>query len=179
MFVRQSYPTHCWRYHLWIVSSDGKSRDEKWCTHSALSGSPQSRNFEDPLFFCVSFLYCCETRLRNEKYLFCLRCLKTLVPLADSNSGSCFCYGEVWYFFPLSFFIIGPESDHWLCLSLTHWLTHWLTNCRLVNLIDVTLAYEDASSELVEVVTVADDSDEDRVGNSLLPIWKLRFGHKA
>ena len=43
----------------------------------------------------------------------------------------------------------------------------------------MTLAYEDASSELVEVVTVADDSDEDRVGNSLLPIWKLRFGHKA
>ena len=43
----------------------------------------------------------------------------------------------------------------------------------------MTLAYEDASSELVEVVTVADDSDEDRVGNSLLQIWKLRFGHKA
>ena len=43
----------------------------------------------------------------------------------------------------------------------------------------MTLAYEDASSELVEVVTVADDSDEDRVGNSLLQIWKLRFGNKA
>ena len=22
---------------------------------------------------------------------------------------------------------IGPESDHWLCLSLTDWLTNWLT----------------------------------------------------
>jgi len=43
----------------------------------------------------------------------------------------------------------------------------------------VTLAYEDAYSKLVEVVTVADVSDEDRVGNSLLQIWKLRFGHKA
>ena len=54
-----------------------------------------------------------------------------------------------------------------------------LTHCRLVNLIDVTLACEDASSKLVEVVTVADNDDENRVGNSLLQIWKLRFGHKA
>ena len=38
--------------------------------------------------------------------------------------------------------IIGPESDHWLCLSLTHWLTDSLTDCRLVNLIDVTLAWK-------------------------------------
>ena len=30
-----------------------------------------------------------------------------------------------------------------------------------------------------EVVTVADVDDEDRVGNSLLQIWKLRFGHKG
>ena len=54
-----------------------------------------------------------------------------------------------------------------------------LTDCCLVNLIDVTLACEDAYSKLVEVFTVADVSDEDRVGNSLLQIWKLRFGHKA
>ena len=58
-------------------------------------------------------------------------------------------------------------------------VTNWLTDCRLVNLIDVTLACEDAYSKLVEVLTVADDSDENRVGNSLLRIWKLRFGHKA
>ena len=43
----------------------------------------------------------------------------------------------------------------------------------------MTLACEDANSKLVEVVTVADVSDEDRVGNSLLQIWKLRFGHKT
>ena len=43
----------------------------------------------------------------------------------------------------------------------------------------MTLAYEDGNSKLVVVVTVADVSDEDRVGNSLLQIWKLRFGHKA
>ena len=38
---------------------------------------------------------------------------------------------------------------------------------------------EDTYSKLVEVVTVADVDDEDRVGNSLLQIWKLRFGHNA
>ena len=43
----------------------------------------------------------------------------------------------------------------------------------------MTLACEDAYSKLVEVVTVAGVSHEDRVGNSLLQIWELRFGHKA
>ena len=47
-----------------------------------------------------------------------------------------------------------------------------------MNLIDVTLACEDAYSKLVEVVTVADISDDisdkNRVGNSLFQIWKLR-----
>ena len=33
--------------------------------------------------------------------------------------------------------------------------------------------------QLFEVVTVADVDDEDCVGNSLLQIWKLRFGHEA
>ena len=42
-----------------------------------------------------------------------------------------------------------------------------------------TLACENANSKLVEVVTVADVYDEDRIGNSLLQIWKMRFGHKA
>ena len=59
---------------------------------------------------------------------------------------------------------IGPESDHWESLSVTH-------SC-LVNLIDVTLVCEEVYSKLVEVVTVD-------VGNSLLQIWKLRFCHKA
>ena len=35
------------------------------------------------------------------------------------------------------------------------------------------------NSKIVEVVTVADVDDKDRVGNSLLQIWKLRFSHKA
>ena len=79
------------------------------------------------------------------------------------------CWPCVFYFF------VGPESDHCLPLSL-NWLT---AHSLLVNMIDVTLACEDANSKLVEVVSVADVSDEDRVGNSLLQIWKLRFGHKA
>ena len=43
----------------------------------------------------------------------------------------------------------------------------------------MTLACKDADSKLVEVVTVADVDDEDRIGNSLLQIWKLTFGPKA
>ena len=46
-------------------------------------------------------------------------------------------------------------------------------------MVDVTLACEDANPILVDVVTVAGVDDEDRVGNSLLWIWKLRLGHKA
>ena len=65
------------------------------------------------------------------------------------------------------FFFIGPESDHWLCLSLTHSLTNFE---YLVNFIDATLACEDANSKLAEVVTDANIDDE---------IWELRFGHQA
>ena len=43
----------------------------------------------------------------------------------------------------------------------------------------MALACEDAISNLVEVVTVADVDDKDHVGNSLLQIWKLRFDHKV
>ena len=43
----------------------------------------------------------------------------------------------------------------------------------------MTLACEDANSKLFEVGTVADVDDEDRVGNSLWQIWKLKFGHKV
>ena len=63
--------------------------------------------------------------------------------------------------------------------SLTHWLTDSLTDCRLVNLIDVSLACEDGNSKLVEVVNVANVDDEDRVGNSLFNTWKLRLGNRV
>ena len=63
--------------------------------------------------------------------------------------------------------------------SLGMLVSNSLTDSCLVNLIDVTPACEDAYSKLVEVVTIADVSDEDRVGPSLLQIWMLRFGHKV
>ena len=60
-----------------------------------------------------------------------------------------------------------------------HSLTDSLTDCCLVNLIDVTLACEDANSKLVEVVTVAHVDDKKRVDNSLVQIWKVKFGLKV
>ena len=52
--------------------------------------------------------------------------------------------------------------------SLATLVTHSVTDSRLVDLIDVTLACEDANSKLVEVDVDVDD--EDGVGNSLLQI---------
>ena len=56
---------------------------------------------------------------------------------------------------------IGRESDHWLPLSITDSL--------LLSKLDLCVC-EDAYSKLVGVVTVADVSDEDSVGISLLQI---------
>ena len=61
-------------------------------------------------------------------------------------------------------------------IVVTNSLPNSLTDSCLVNLIDVTLACENANSKLDVVVTVA---DEDRVGNNLLQISKLRFCQKA
>ena len=72
-------------------------------------------------------------------------------------------------------FFIRHVSDQWLPLSLTHWRTDYLlrlTNCCLVDLTDVTLAFEDASSKIVEVVIVADVDAEKHNDDS----WS-RFGH--
>ena len=63
--------------------------------------------------------------------------------------------------------------------------TYWssdpspIIGCRLVDLIDVNLAYEDANSKLVEVVTVADVDAEKRVNYGLVQILKRKFGHKV
>ena len=43
----------------------------------------------------------------------------------------------------------------------------------------MTLACEDDNSKLVEVVTVAHVDDEKRVDNSLVQIWKVKFGLKV
>ena len=58
-------------------------------------------------------------------------------------------------------------------------VTHLLTHCQLVDLIDVTLAVEDANSKLVEAVSIADVDAEKCVDGSLVQIWKLKFCHKA
>ena len=62
---------------------------------------------------------------------------------------------------------------------VTNSVTNLLTNCCLVDLIDMTLACEDANSKLVEVVTVADVDVEKRFDDSCMQIWKLKFGHEA
>ena len=54
-------------------------------------------------------------------------------------------------------------------------VTNYVTHSCLVDLIDVTLACEDANSIHVEVVTF---DAEKRVGNSLVYIWKLKFCRK-
>ena len=74
----------------------------------------------------------------------------------------------------LHLFLSEPESDHWLLLSLTK----SLTPCCLVNLFDVTLACKDNNSKLAEVVTVDVADSEKGVDNSLVQIWKLKFGHE-
>ena len=53
-------------------------------------------------------------------------------------------------------------------MLVTNSLTHSLTDSCLVNLINVSLACEDAKSKLVKVVTIANVDHEDRVGNRLL-----------
>ena len=53
--------------------------------------------------------------------------------------------------------------------------SHSLSHSCLVKLIDVTMAFEDVYSKLVEVVTVAHVDDD----NSLVQIWKVKFGHKV
>ena len=78
--------------------------------------------------------------------------------------------------------LAGEDANSKLVEVVTianHCLPLSLTNSCLVNLIDVTLVCEDASSKLVKVVAIANVDDEDRVGNSLLQILELRFGHKA
>ena len=46
----------------------------------------------------------------------------------------------------------------------------------LVDLTDVTLAFDDADSKLLDVVNAADVDAKECVDNSLVEILKLRFG---
>ena len=59
-----------------------------------------------------------------------------------------------------------------------HSLTNSLTDCCLIcRLIDVTLGCEDPKLKRVEVVSVVDV--EKCVDDSLVKVWKLKFGHEA
>ena len=59
--------------------------------------------------------------------------------------------------------------------SLTAKLTNWLTHSFLVDSTEVTLAFEDANSKLLDVVSVADD-DKECFDNSLVEILNLMSG---
>ena len=61
---------------------------------------------------------------------------------------------------------IRHEADHWLPLSVTH----LLTDCCLVDLTDVTLAFEDANSKCLDVNSVADADAKECVDNRLYQI---------
>ena len=85
------------------------------------------------------------------------------------------CHASFLHF--LSLFLSDPSPIiGYACHSLTHWLTHSLLFSKLDW---CNPGLWRSLLKLLEVVTGADVSDEDRVGNSLLQIWKLRFGHKA
>ena len=59
--------------------------------------------------------------------------------------------------------------------SLTAKLTNWLTHSFLVDLTEVTLAFEDANSKLLDVVSVADFDTKECVDERLVYISKLMF----
>ena len=68
-----------------------------------------------------------------------------------------------------------------MSLSVTNQLT--LTDSdsasdRQSDLTDVTLAFEDADSKLLNVISVADVDAEECVNDSLVEITKLRFGQE-
>ena len=50
-----------------------------------------------------------------------------------------------------------------------------VTDSCLIDLTDVTLAFEDANSKFLDVVTVADVDAEERVDDSLVEILKRTY----
>ena len=59
--------------------------------------------------------------------------------------------------------------------SLTAKLTNWLTHSFLVDLTEVTLAFEDANSKLLDVVSVADVDALECDDESLVEIFLLHL----
>ena len=75
---------------------------------------------------------------------------------------------------------IGPESDHWLCLSLTHSLTDWLTHSLLFIKLywcDVWLVKMPTQNLLRFLLLLM--LMMRNVLTTIMQFWKLKFGHKA
>ena len=63
---------------------------------------------------------------------------------------------------------------------LTDWLTDWLTNQLQFSKLDwCDPGLWRWQLKLVEVVSVVHVDDEKRVDNSLVQMWKVKFGHKV
>ena len=106
--------------------------------HSHLEGRPL--RFPSLVFCILRFVYCIPY------VVYFVSCISYFV-LCILNFVFCVLYFVFLLSDPSP--IIG-NACQWLTDSLTHWLTH---SC-LVNLIDVTMACEDAYSKLVEVVVI-------------------------
>ena len=52
----------------------------------------------------------------------------------------------------------------------------YISHCCIVDLTNMTLAFEDANSKLLDVVSVADVEVEEWVDDSLVEILRLMFG---
>ena len=55
----------------------------------------------------------------------------------------------------------------------------WLTDSCCWDFTDVTLAFEDTNSKLLDVVSIADVDAEERVDDSLVEILKVKFGQES
>ena len=132
----------CWtKMIVWSPVLHSSLADLVSCVPTGQGRSGKEINFHEILFCCI--VKACI----GNKYVVVPK-LCSIKPLLESFSQFS-PPGSPLPLYPFHTHIfIGPESDHWLCLSLTPSLTHWLL---LVNLIYVSLTCEDGNSKLVEV----------------------------
>ena len=88
-------------------------------------------------------LPCSAVFYRYENVVKCKACVSSIRERADKNQqrstnhDSLFAYLLfIGFLFVQGVFFIGPESDHWQCLSVTHSLTNSLTNSLLFSKLD-------------------------------------------
>ena len=95
---------------------------------------------------CNACLRLISEKLRESSTILILRKIDFLKILLTKflqiSSNDFFSMFNCWKCAVSSTFLSDPSQIiGYACHSLTHPLTHWLTDCRLVNLIDVTLAW--------------------------------------